>query len=528
MKNLTITIISTLLAVMTLVSPVQAEMATMGEALTVADNWVALIMQKEGDWGGSETAVVETIQEFTRGERLLGYFCRVNPRGYIVISLRKELAPVKAYSTVSDLKPEPDEGMVDFIKSGMEHTLNEIEKQLGPIKSARTEDVQSMLEINHRPDWEKLQLDVQTFKAGLTSGIVAMNYSAGQVLLTSNWHQQPPYNDDCPNKDCSWPYYNNYNRNARVGCVATAAAQIMRYWAWPPGYEWWNMLDQYIWDDVSKRFEDGNGNPCSQVQINAVARLCHEVGQAADTDYDRCSESTAFLGMPGYRDMAEAYKLDRFGFHDDTDFEQRWHFGDDEWWGLIKSNLRKNRPLQYGILDVQSRMWPLPPLVFVAHSMVCDGWEEVGSLRNCHMNYGHTGTGSDTWYNINNLPDSEAEGTIRKIRPRPSLGSWLSPQAPHKDNHKSYPVPSFPYRYFDQDATGRNVSFAPGHNLQFLPRVKVTGTSPIGDYIRFQGISSNPTRLFSIKGTGTGGIVAGIKIYNGEIRLYQNGSIRFH
>jgi hypothetical protein len=67
---------------------------------------------------------------------------------------------------------------------------------------------------------------------------------------------------------------------------------------------------------------------------------------------------------------------------------------------------------------------------------------------------------------------------------------------------------------------GRNVTFNRGHHLQFLPGVKVTGTSPIGDYIRFVGITSENSRLFSIKGTQVGVISVGIKIYNGGIRFH--------
>ncbi len=86
-------------------------MATRNEALTVASNWITMIIQKKGDWGGSETAEIDEIHEFKRGERVLGYLFRVKPRGYIIVPLRKEMAPVKAYSAKSDLDPESEEEM---------------------------------------------------------------------------------------------------------------------------------------------------------------------------------------------------------------------------------------------------------------------------------------------------------------------------------------------------------------------------------------------------------------------------------
>lgn len=55
-----------------------------------------------------------------------------------------------------------------------------------------------------------------------------------------------------------------------------------------------------------------------------------------------------------------------------------------------------------------------------------------------------------------------------------------------------------------------------------------TGSPLSGEYIRFESSSSLNTRLFSIKGTSGEAMVAGIQIYNGGIRMYQNGCIKFH
>ena len=43
-------------------------------------NWITLIVQKKGHWGGSKTAQVEECLPFRRGERPLGYFCPVEPQ----------------------------------------------------------------------------------------------------------------------------------------------------------------------------------------------------------------------------------------------------------------------------------------------------------------------------------------------------------------------------------------------------------------------------------------------------------------
>ena len=275
MRKLVIAVLITCLAIPILASQSQAsstpvEMATMEEALIVAENWVELIIKSKGSWGGSETAEVDEIQEFKRGDRVIGYFCRVEPQGFIITSLYKELSPIKAYSATSDLDPECEEGMADVIKAGMDRVLAALELQLGPIESASSEDIQDILEINYLQAWEELQGDLTELKRDLGSGVSKGNYQEGEVLLSSNWNQRPPYNDQCPDMGCYWDdrYLDSsgvtstnwlsspfYNENALVGCIAIAGAQTMRHWAWPPyrgnpddRYDWPNILNEYEWD----------------------------------------------------------------------------------------------------------------------------------------------------------------------------------------------------------------------------------------------------------------------------------------
>jgi len=506
----TILIASLVLAGLTL--PVRAEMATMDEALTVAKNWVTLIIQKKGNWGGSETAEVEGIQEFKRGQRLIGYFCRVKPKGHIVISLRKELAPIKIYSATSDLAPECEEGMADLVKGKMERILDEIERQVGPVTSARTEEVSGILEIDYRPVWAELSGNINSLKEGLESETIETDYQERQWLLSSFWHQAPPYNNHCPDEGCSWPDFGFYNQKAVVGCAATASAQIMRYWCWPPygvespyndSYDWPNMLNWYVYNPANTPpFEDENRNPVTQAQINAVSELCREVGQAEDMIYGCDGSKTQ------YYEVDDALE-DHFRYSTNCDWKDRENYSAGEWFDLIKEQLNWNRPVQYRV---------------EGHQIVADGWQENVSGQPClqqyHMNYGHgwAGTcqdGCNTWYCLDALHqgDYDKEKALVGIYPATALGSSLS---------GTYSRESFPYRYFDRDAIGNSATFEAGQYLQFLPRITAKCTSTTGDYIRIVGSGSLNTRLFTRGDRSRGG-----RIYNGGIRLYNNGGIKF-
>jgi len=501
MKNLTITIMSALLGIMVLISPVQAEMTTRDEALTVAKNWVALIIHLKGDWGGSETADVEEIQEFKRNERVIGYFCHVNPKGYIVLSLRKELAPVKMYSASCDLDAESEEGMTDLIKDSMEHILDGIEQQLGPIESARTQDLQNILEINYQPLWDELGGNVATFKAGLESGAIEMNYQHGQELLTSSWHQGDPYNRQCPapppGDDCT-------AARCLVGCGPTADSQVMRYWAWPPYGVGSPYNDAYDWVNMPDRATAGS----PAAQINAVAELCHEVGIAAIADY--CGAAGCQTGNTLLENMGAFTNNYRYSTLASRE-ERRFYASTAAWFNAIRTQLNVNRPVLYEIPQ---------------HFIVIDGWQEIGTptVQEVHVVYGHGGS-NDGWYTLDydipgTNPSWQWEKMIINIVPDQALSSSLS--GTYSRNA------SFPYRYFDRDATGNSATFSAGQNLQFLPRITARCTSTTGGYIRFVGTSSYNARLFSVRGTAAAASVAGVRIYNGGVRLYQNGSIRFH
>lgn len=544
MKRLTITILIVSAVVTGLATPVQAKMATKNDALKVANNWVSLIIQKRGDWGGSETASVAEIQEFKRGGRTLGYFCRVQPQGHIIISPRKELTPVKAFSATCDLDPDSDKSLTDLLKRCMERTVNQIENRAGPIASARTEDVSSLLEVDSRDTWTQLERAPESFREAVESGMILMNYVEGQILLSSSWRQGDPYNAICPIGDASCPDCCPGNpggpctTNGRtvVGCTATAAAQIMRYWAWPPygqgfnayfwdgddscpengnpgagaqilsasfnnAYDWVHMANRYDWDVVDNRWEDENGNPLSQAYLDAVAVLSHEVGVAIIMDYGVCG-SGAWL-----TDTEAAYEnYFRYG---NCGIMVREGIPAQNWFMLIKIQLNKNQPIQYEV---------------EGHIIVTDGWMELGPTPDqwyYHMNYGwgwegDCQDGCNTWYQLDllHLGSYENEGMLIYIYPAVSLNSSIG---------GAYPKEAFNYRYFNVDATGDNATFAPGQVLQFLPGITATCTGPSGQ-ILFQGTTSNNTWLFSIKEAKS----AGVRIHNGGIKLSQNGSIKFH
>jgi hypothetical protein len=490
MDKLTNTILIALLVAVGLTMPTRADRASIDEALTVANNWINLIIQKKGSWGDANTAYVEDIQEFKRGQRTLGYFCHVKPVGHIVLSLHKQLAPVKAYSATCNLDPESEVGIAELLKDCMERIHNRINEWATRMNASPDKVMADILEINYRGSWDGLNVDVVSFQQELDSEVEPMNYQSGQVLLTSSWHQGDPYNRTCPappgGDDCTAAH-------CLVGCVATAGAQIMRYWNWPPYGVDPPYDDYYDWANMPDRATANS----STAENNAVAELCREVGQAVEMDY--CGGDGCQSGAYTY-DMNDVYK-DHYRYSTACARQNREDYTPANWFSLIQSELNANRPLQYRILG---------------HSIVCDGWQIVGIPKQYHMNYGWDNF-RNTWYTLDGLyqpsyGDPDDEYLLENIYPDKSLHSSISGTYPRDA--------SFYYRYFNVDATGTSTTFDGGQYLQFLPGITVSCT---GGSIRFNGSASYITRLFS-----RGDRTKGARLYGGgTIKLNRYGTIRF-
>ena len=501
MKTKFTIIISILLTFLTFL-PASGQIVTKEEASVIAKNWIYIIIDQYGSWGNYEHATPGMIQKIELGEKHIGYYCQVNPVGFMVISLRKELAPVKAYSEKSNLDILSENGLPQLIKGCLYGIINSIENKIGSINKIPSKNLISILEINYTQAWNNVYNYLPgTYKPKPDKSGSDGNYQMGDILLSSNWHQREPYNDQCNNMGCSWAC--NSNTNALVGCVATAGAQIARYWNWPPyGRQGSIYSDTYDWPNMPDEFFDCTFPPA---EVDAVAELCSEIGISSEMTYgcDRSSTNTYEMKFVFRNDL-------RYSPYCETDHKY-YYSNSDDWYEVLKDQLNQNRPVQY-------RIYINEPGHTGGHSIVCDGWRTTVApfTKEYHMNYGWLGTGDDMWYPLDALPWASNEYIVKNIVPVNALGDTI---------FGVYVTHSFPYRYCDRDANGFHVIFNPGQNIQFLEGTKITGTGAYGTnlYVRFNGESNNNTVLFSGGDPGRG-----IHIKNGSIRLNSYGYIKMH
>lgn len=464
-----------------------ATSATADDALRVAQAWIRLISDSENGWHGCREARVDEVRELRRKGRLVGYVCSAKPSGYVVVPRYKELAPVKAFSTTDALDPSSEKGMVDIIGGTLAASAAKLERTFGEANMARSEGPGKALAVDYRRAWKQLQ-DASAEPSG--RGGVAMNYASGQALLSSEWHQHNPYNIFCPpGSGCA---------HTLVGCVATAAAQIMRYWSWPPygvdspysdPYDWVNMLDTYL-------------DSPTQQQIDAAAELSYEAAVSVDMNFG-CDESgTNTSNMQGALN-------DHFRMW--ASMIDRDDYSADEWFSWLQSQFDCNMPVEYRLI--------VPGPDGGGHAIVGDGWRIIGDppSRYIHFNYGWATEYTNTWYELDDpeLGDLGEQYALVYIYPHQSLGYTLSGVYPRNA--------AFPYRYFDRDCfgpSGSTASFDAGQMVQSLPGVSVSAASGASSAVKFAGASGNTTRLFS-----RGDSSKGIRIDSGAIKLTNGGRL---
>ncbi|WP_455587775.1 thiol protease/hemagglutinin PrtT [Bacteroides sp.] len=199
------------------------------------------------------------------------------------------------------------------------------------------------------------------------------------------WNQDTPFNDECP-------FDKNYSMIAPVGCVATAAAQIMKYYNYPvkgkgsktytcqtlnkrlsvdfgnTTYDWANMLDDY------------NGE-YNEAQASAAAILSYHIGVSCNMDYSvEGSGATA-------KDIATGFK-NYFSYDKNLEYVERTHFNESDWSDFLKAELSEKRPILYFGEGPSG-----------GHAFVCDGYDVNGFF---HFNWGWGGI-SNGYYQISAL-----------------------------------------------------------------------------------------------------------------------------
>ena len=238
------------------------------------------------------------------------------------------------------------------------------------------------------------------------SGVKKAYTPVAPLLGNITWDQGKPYNNDCPIDQTD-------KTRAYTGCVATAAAQIMRYWKHPQTGtgshtdNWDNSGDYsgntgkgkgsesanfgettYDWDNM---LESYSGSSYTTAQAKAVSTLMYHVGISCDMIYggDKVGGSGAFTS-----DMAKALYT-YFKYDKGLRYIMRDNIGGTQFEKLFLAELAAGRPILMGGATKNNE----------GHEFVCDGVNAEGYF---HINWGWGGM-SNNYFALSAL-DPEKQG----------------------------------------------------------------------------------------------------------------------
>lgn len=202
------------------------------------------------------------------------------------------------------------------------------------------------------------------------------------AMIKTKWNQNDPYNKRCPTVR---------GERCVTGCLATAMAQLMKYYEWPvyptgtnddfsfegTSLDWEYMLDEYHSGMYTSR------------QANAVALLMYECGRAVNMQYSPYSSGAAgnmvSLALPTYFDYSWDIRMENRDYYDAV-----------TWDNMVYNELKKGRPVLYAGQSMQG-----------GHAFICDGYTE--GLY--HFNWGWGGY-QDGYFRLNALnPDAGGIGS---------------------------------------------------------------------------------------------------------------------
>lgn len=371
MRKIILTAIATLIAATALADKVSVE-----RAMLVARNfWM------------QETGGVPQLTDISgeAGVNELYIFDVNSGKGYIVVSGDDVAYPVVAYSRTSAFG-------TGNIAPAVKYMLGYYENQI----------------VYARGLGEGAVGDVTKEWNALESGRALEAKSSSEVaqLMTSRWSQEEPYNDMCPKAD-------GMDRCV-TGCVATAMAQVMRYWEYPThgvGQHSYTYNDRpiavthmlgdstavWLYDTLTVDYEntyyDWDNMPdiatpdSPDSEKAAVATLMYHCGVAVDMVYTP-SGSGAFMTRQEVINFdsvhysteiaAEVVIPQYFGYSENTKGLMRSDFESTEWLALLKSELSNGRPIIYAGNDAGTDY---------GHAFVLDGYN-ARLFFHCNFGWG--------------------------------------------------------------------------------------------------------------------------------------------
>ena len=300
------------------------------------------------------------------------YVFTMQPKGFVIVSADDRMRPILGYSADGGFGMPDEENGLQVLFDAFRCDLNQaiaMKMKQSPEIAEQWRSLTETGRLSHRSD-----------------------RSVGP-LLTSTWHQTQLYNYQCPEDP------EGYDGHVKVGCVANAMGQLMRYWEWPKtgtgshsyycsgyGSTSYGTLSANFGEadyryELMPDFLDYNSRPD---EIDAVALLEYHTGVSVEMSYGP-NASGAYSADVQYA------LVDYFRYANTMSYNDRDDYSDSQWIAMLKNEFDNGRPVYYSAYS------PTKGGTRGGHAFICDGYDANDFM---HFNWGWQGF-DNGFYSIN-------------------------------------------------------------------------------------------------------------------------------
>ena len=299
------------------------------------------------------------------------YIYNIGNQGFVIIAGNTVLPPVLAWS---------DQGTFPNMGEAPENFASWIAHYSEMIDFALANGIQPEAKVQRQ--WDEAA-------QGLFG---TRNATTVDPLVSTHWNQDCYYNDHCP-QTSGWWWEGGPCGHAYAGCVATAMAQVMKYWDYPEtGFG----SHSYVHSEYGEQSANFGATTYHWSQMpneiwshnDAVATLLYHCGVSVNMNYGPDGSGAQSADV-------ETALRSYFGYCG-AKYRMKSSYQDDAWIAMLKADLDQSHPIYYSGANGDS-----------GHAFVCDGYDSNDLM---HFNFGWSGSGDAYYstYDVNGFNQGQA------------------------------------------------------------------------------------------------------------------------
>ncbi len=325
-----------------------------------------------------------------------------NQAGFVIVSAESEAFPVLGYAFEGYFSP-------NNLNEALEAEMENFKDQIIETRSENYKSKNEYVSI-----WEKY------LKSSFTKSTESIA-QAGPLVLTK-WDQGCNYNTLCPTGTYACGHM-------PTGCVATAMAQMMKFWSYPSkgtGSNSYNSVVPHNVDFSAQTYNWAAMPLTATTTSTEIAKLMYHAGVSVNMSYGNGGSSAS-------TQIAGDKLRDNFKYSSAIQYISKGNNVID-WHIKIRANIISGKPVMYRGTGS-----------YGGHSFIIDGFQYPEFY---HVNFGWGGSGDGYYYlnainSTNNNGDfNNGQGALINIYPSTMSGAKLTDENENNESASIYPNPN--------------------------------------------------------------------------------------